>query len=145
MVEKLFPDPFLKISKFNIFLGQKLCCIQFIIILCQVEDYRNILKLSSRPLALTSYKAFLKNKKRSGTSLPTSFSAWFLKNNISLLYSIKGCLRYKTTTSQNASSEAQVKNFLFCSKVMFRSQDIQVFVFLNTHDLPSLWRHNEYW
>ena len=32
----------------------------------------------------TSYKVFLKNKKMSGTSLPASFSAWFLKKNISL-------------------------------------------------------------
>ena len=36
---------------------------------------------------------------------------------------VKGFLRYKTITSQNISS-------LFCRKVMFRSQDIQVFVFL---------------
>ena len=33
------------------------------IIVCQVEDYRNILKLSCRPLAFTSYKAFAKSKK----------------------------------------------------------------------------------
>ena len=31
------------------------------------------------PLSFTSYKAFLKINKRSGTSLPASFSAWFLK------------------------------------------------------------------
>ena len=41
-------------------------------IVYQVEDYGNTLKLSCRPLAFTSYKAFLKNKKRSGTSLPAS-------------------------------------------------------------------------
>ena len=44
---------------------------------------------------------------------------------------LKGYLRYKTITSQNVSSEAQIKNFLFRRKIMFRSQDIQVFVFLN--------------
>ena len=54
----------------------------------QVEGYRNILKLSCRPLAFTSYKAFLKNKKRSGTSLPASFSAWFLMKNISLVLNV---------------------------------------------------------
>ena len=48
--------------------------------LCQV-----ILKRNWGPLAFTSYKAFLKNKKRSGTSLPTLFSAWFLKKNIYLV------------------------------------------------------------
>ena len=42
---------------------------------CQVEGYLNILKRSYGPLAFTSYKAFLKNKESSGTSLPTSFSA----------------------------------------------------------------------
>ena len=40
----------------------------------QVEDYQNILKLRFQQLALTSCKAFLKNKNRSGTSLPVSFS-----------------------------------------------------------------------
>ena len=48
---------------------------QFVFIVCRVEDYRNMLKLTCRPLALTSYKAFLKNKERSETSLPASFSA----------------------------------------------------------------------
>ena len=39
------------------------------------KDYRNIMKLSCKPLAFASYKAFLKNKKKSGTSLPaTSFA-----------------------------------------------------------------------
>ena len=34
--------------------------------------------------------------------------------------------------------------FLFRRKVMFRSQDIQVFVFLTIPCLPNLWRHDEY-
>ena len=50
----------------------------------QVKDSQNILKLSCRPLALTSYKAFIKNK-RSGISLSVSISALFLKKNISLV------------------------------------------------------------
>ena len=33
-------------------------------------------------LAFTSHESFLKNKGRSGTSLPVTFSAWFLKKNI---------------------------------------------------------------
>ena len=37
-------------------------------------DYRNIFKLSCRPLALTSNKAFKNNKKGFGTSLPSLFS-----------------------------------------------------------------------
>ena len=34
-------------------------------------------------LLLAYIKLFLNNNKRSGTSLPTSFSAWFCKKNIS--------------------------------------------------------------
>ena len=41
-----------------------------------------LLRRSCRPLAFTSYKAFLRNKRRSGTSLPVSFSAWLLKKNV---------------------------------------------------------------
>ena len=36
---------------------------QFAFIVCQVEGYRNILKLSCRALAFTSNKAFLKKQK----------------------------------------------------------------------------------
>ena len=57
----------------------------FVLIVCQVEDYRKWLKLSCRLFAFTSYKSFLKNKKRSGTSLPVSFSAWFYKKYISIV------------------------------------------------------------
>ena len=63
---------------------------QFVFNVCQVEGYRFILKLSCRPLALnTSFKAFLKNKKRSGASLPESFFALCFKKNISLVIFIK--------------------------------------------------------
>ena len=42
-------------------------------------------QLNYRPISFTSYKAFLKNKKRSGTRFPASFSAWFIKENISFV------------------------------------------------------------
>ena len=48
--------------------------IQFAVVVWQVDGQQNILKLSCRRLAFTSYQAFLK-KKRSGTSLPALFSA----------------------------------------------------------------------
>ena len=35
--------------------------------------------------SFTSFKAFLKSKKKSGTSLPASFSAWILNKNILLV------------------------------------------------------------
>ena len=59
-------------------------------------------------------------------------------------YSFNGYLRYKTITFWNVSSEAQVKNFFFFRrKVIFRSQDIQVFLFLtiprSTKSVTSWW------
>ena len=52
---------------------------------CQAEDYQRTLKLSCKRLAFTSYKAFLK-KKKSGTSLPTSFSASFFEEKYFYFY-----------------------------------------------------------
>ena len=76
VVEKLLPDPqnwgYLWINSLKFY---------------SVEDYQNIFKLSCRPLAFDSYEAFWKEKQRSGTSFPASFFAWFLKKNISLVYS----------------------------------------------------------
>ena len=63
-----------------------------------IEVYQNILKLSCKPLASTSYRAFLKNKKRSETSLPIPFPAWCLNKNISLAksdqISLSDCLYF---------------------------------------------------
>ena len=46
----------------------------------------NILKLRCGALTFTSCKAFPKNKKKFGSSLPRSFSAWFLKKKSLMLY-----------------------------------------------------------
>ena len=51
----------------------------------EMVNMLNILKLSCRQLTFASDKTFLKNKKRSRTSLATSYSAWLLKKNISLV------------------------------------------------------------
>ena len=40
----------------------------------QIEEYQIILNIRYRPIAFTWYKASLKNKKGSATSLPASFS-----------------------------------------------------------------------
>ena len=82
--EKAIPRPFSKNSKLNISLDYWSSFMKFIFIVCQVEDYRNILKLYHRPLAFIWYKAFLTNKKTFRTSLSAWFSALFLKNIISL-------------------------------------------------------------
>ena len=60
---------FSKKSKLSISSDQQWSFIQFVFIVCQVEGYPNILKLSCTLLAFTSFKAFLKTQERSGTSL----------------------------------------------------------------------------
>ena len=73
-----------KTSKLNILLSQQPKVLYSLFLFyVHVEGYRKILKLRCRPLAFSSYKAFSKNKKRPGTSLSASFSAWFLNENIS--------------------------------------------------------------
>ena len=75
-VEKLFPGLFLRNQDWAyLWISSR----KFNFILCQVEVYQIILKLSCRPHVFTSYKAFLENRKRSRTSFHASFSAWFLK------------------------------------------------------------------
>ena len=61
----LFPDPFSKKKKIKIkHISESVyySFIQLVFIVCQVDDYQNILKLSCRPLAFTTYKAFLKKQ-----------------------------------------------------------------------------------
>ena len=92
------PTTFPEKTKLSISLDQYSKVLYFVLIVCQVEDYRKWLKLSCRPFALTSYKGFLKNKKRPGISLSVSFFAWFLKKYISVVIllpdqiSMLGCL-----------------------------------------------------
>ena len=87
VVSKLFPDFFLKNQNWTyLWINSLKFHTVFFFFVCSVEVYQIILKRSCRPLAFTSYKACLKNKKRSGTSLPASFFAWFLKNIFLLLY-----------------------------------------------------------
>ena len=77
---KKSPDPFKKIKI-------EYCPHSLSLLYIKVEEYQNILKLRWWSLALTSYKAFLKNKKRCGTSLPISFLI-FEKKMFLKLYSI---------------------------------------------------------
>ena len=74
--------PFSKSKNWAYLQINSLSFIRFVFIVRQAENCRTISKFSWRPPGFTSYKTFLKNKKRSGTSLPTSFSTWFLKKNI---------------------------------------------------------------
>ena len=70
MVEKLVSDPFIK-NKNWAYLGINfLKCYKVCFYCMSSRGLRNCINL---------YKVFWKNKKRSGTSVPTWFSAWFLK------------------------------------------------------------------
>ena len=95
---------------------------QLIFVVWQVEGYQHILKLSYRPPAFTSYKALLKNKKRSGTSLSASFCAWFLKKSISAMF-------YWLTK--------------FCCLVAFALWDIGQCMYCNC--LLTRLRHQKFW
>ena len=97
VVEKLFPDPFLKSQNWAYFwINNFKVLYSFFFNVCQVEGYQNILKLSCTSLAFTSYEAFLQNKKRSGTRLPVSFSKWYFSCSILLTdqISLSVCLYF---------------------------------------------------
>ena len=85
------PKPFHIKSKFGISLKRQSEMFYGLFLLyVQVVVYQNILKLKCWPLAFTlnKVKKKKKEKKRSGYIYLLSFSAWFLKENIShvLLY-----------------------------------------------------------
>ena len=75
--------PFPKKSKLSISLDQYSKTLYNLVLM--YAKLRIILKLNCRSLNFASYKTFLKNKNRSGTSLFVSFSAGFLKKNIFLV------------------------------------------------------------
>ena len=77
------PRPFHKKAKLNRFLDQqaKRLYSQFLVYVI-VENHQNILKIRYWSFAFISYKALSKTKKRSGTSLPISFSAAHLQKDI---------------------------------------------------------------
>ena len=53
-----------------------------------------------------------------------------LFESVSSTISLKGYLRDKTILCHKAAIDAQLMDFLFEEKIMFRSQDIEIFVFL---------------
>ena len=72
------PRPFSEKSTLSKSLNQQtehFIPLAFIVCTSSLYDYQNLLKLRYSPLAFTLCKSFLKNKNRSGTSLPLSFSA----------------------------------------------------------------------
>ena len=85
--EEVSPRLFYKKSKFSIPLDQLSEMLWRLFLLYgQVDVYQNILKLRWWPLAFTLCKVFLKHKKRSRTSLPTSFLHGFWRKIFLTLY-----------------------------------------------------------
>ena len=84
MLEKLFPD-LLKMSKFNISQDQYSTVVYSLVALYARFRVVEILKLSGRPLAFISCKAFLENKKRSGTKSPCLIFCIIYEEKIFLL------------------------------------------------------------
>ena len=85
-VRETIPRLFSKKWKLSISLNQySKSFIYFVLIVSPVDDYRKWLKLNCSLFAFTSYKAFLKNKKSSGTILHAWFSAGYLKKSISVV------------------------------------------------------------
>ena len=66
-------------------LANNLKFFQFVFIDCQVEGYRSISNLTCKLHAFSSYEAFLKYKRRSETSFPTTFFVWLVKKNVYLV------------------------------------------------------------
>ena len=87
-------------------------------------------------LTFLTYKIFWTTKLTKITKYQATNCLW-------IFWIVKGCLRYKTITSQDVPSEDRLRIFLFYRKVMFRSRDIQVFVFLTilwfTQSVTSWW------
>ena len=57
--------------------------IQFVFIVCPGQGVAKYIEHKCWPLTYTANKAILKSKKWFGTTVPVSFSAWFLKKNVS--------------------------------------------------------------
>ena len=77
-VEKLAPDLFRKSQYWAYLWTHTLKFHAVCFIVCPNRWLAKIVE--TKMLTSFFYKGFLKNKKRSGTSLPDLFSAWFLKN-----------------------------------------------------------------
>ena len=68
----------------------------------------------------------------------------YLKGIVSREDYLKVYLRRNALSSQNVSSEAQVKNFYFVEKLCFVIKIFKFLYFLPSHDLANLRRHDEH-
>ena len=119
LLEKLFPGPFLKNRNCAYVWINSLKFNTVVFVVCQVGSYRKMLKISCRPLAFTSYKAFLKCKKGLElASLPHFLHDFWRNTYLVIFYSLAK----------------------FHRLVAFTSWDIGQYVYCNCL-LTRLWRH----
>ena len=84
LVEKLFPDTFLKHQNWAcLWINNPKFYMLFVSIIFQLKGYRNVLKLSRRSLAFTWCKAFFNKQKE---ELIWNYSAQFLKKDVFLIF-----------------------------------------------------------
>ena len=120
------PDYFFILPFENNFTGQ-IACFQFKLVL---RNGKNKTKGLQKQLFLTYAFILCFYMFQTKIIYLDALTCVQLLQNFTKEMKFKGYLRYKTITSQNVSSEAQVKNFLSRRKVMFCPQNIQALVFL---------------
>ena len=120
-VEKLFPDLLPKNQNWTYlwFSSLKFCTICFYCI--PSWGLSKYIETSSRPLAFTSYKAFLKVKKKSGTRLSASFPAWFFEESyfpchipLTDQISLSGCKKEKKLSKLDSHLRPPPPNCVIC-------------------------------
>ena len=85
VLEKLFPDPFLKNQNWA-YVWIKSLKLYTVCFYCMPSlGLSKYIETKLQSTWFFSYKICLENKKRSGTSFPIFFSAWFLEESISLV------------------------------------------------------------
>ena len=119
VVEKLFSNTFIQNQNWAYLSIDKSEMLESLVLkYVRVEVYQKMFKLRYWKLAFILYKAFLKNKKRSRTSLPASFSDWLLKSNIAhvmFYWLIK--FRYLI-----AFSSWDIAQYVYCNNLLLHNQ-----------------------
>ena len=97
--------------------------IKFVLTVCPGRGLSNHIKTKGWPLAFTLYKDILKNKKRSVTIFSASFSAWFLRKNISHV------IFYQLTKFHcpNAFTSRDVRQYMCCNFICLPVCDVMNF------------------
>ena len=114
---------------------------KFVLTVCPGRGLSNHIKTKGWPLAFTLYKDLLKNKKRSVTIFPASFSAWFLRKNIPHV------IFYQLTKFHcpNAFTSRDVRQYMCCNFICLPVCDVMNFEITLAFwsDRFSIWAKNQ--